>query len=107
MAYQVVWSPTALEDVDAIASYISRDSISYASAVVSRVVNSTRNLENFPFAGRIVPEFGTETIREVFAYSYRIIYRIESGTVTVATVIHVRRELAVRHDIFRSQPNIE
>ena len=73
MAYQVVWSPTALEDIEAIASYISRDSISYAGAVVRKVINSTHNLENFPFAGRIVPEFGSEIIREVFAYSYRII----------------------------------
>jgi len=77
MAYKVVWSPTALEDVEAIASYISRDSVSYAGTVVSRVINSTRNLERFPFAGRIVPEFGSKTIREVFAYSYRIIYRVE------------------------------
>jgi toxin ParE1/3/4 len=93
MAYEVAWSPTALEDVEAIASYISRDSISYAGAVVRRVIKSTRNLEDFPFAGRIVPEFGVKTIREVFAYSYRIIYRIENETVTVAAVIHVRREL--------------
>jgi plasmid stabilization system protein ParE len=58
MAYKVVWSSTALEDIEAIASYISRDSVSYAGTVVSRVINSTRNLEKFPFAGRIVPEFG-------------------------------------------------
>jgi len=93
MAYKVVWSPTALEDIEAIASYISRDSVSYAGTVVTRVINSTRNLEKFPFAGRIVPEFGSETIREVFAYSYRIIYRLENETVTVAAVIHGRREL--------------
>ncbi len=60
MAYQVIWSPTALEDIEAIASYISRDSASYAGAVVRRVINSTRNLQNFPFVGRIVPEFGVE-----------------------------------------------
>jgi plasmid stabilization system protein ParE len=107
MAYQVVWSLTALEDVEAIASFISRDSISYAGAVVGRIINSTRNLENFPFAGRIVPEFEAETIREVFAYSYRIIYRIENQTVTVATVIHGGRELAILHDIFRNPPNFE
>ncbi|GEM_PF-2290322 len=60
MAYQVVCSPTALEDIEAIASYISRDSVSYAGTVVRRVINSTRNLENFPFAGRIVPEIWLE-----------------------------------------------
>ncbi|MGF1675799.1 MAG: type II toxin-antitoxin system RelE/ParE family toxin, partial [Rivularia sp. (in: cyanobacteria)] len=33
MAYQVVWSPKALDDVEAIAVYISRDSASYTAAV--------------------------------------------------------------------------
>ena len=93
MAYQVVWSPTALEDIEAIASYISRDSVFYAGTVVQRIINSTRSLENFPFAGRIVPEFGSKSIREVFAYSYRVIYRIENETVTVAAVIHGKRQL--------------
>jgi toxin ParE1/3/4 len=93
MAYQVIWSPSALDDIEAIAGYISRDSASYAGAVVRRIINSTRNLENFPFTGRIVPEFGSEVIREVFAYSYRVIYRVGDETVTVAAVIHGRREL--------------
>ena len=34
MAYQVVWSSKTLEDVEAIAIYISRDSTAYAAAVV-------------------------------------------------------------------------
>lgn len=52
---------------------------------------STRNLANFPLAGRIVPEFDDETIREVFAYDYRIIYRVEQDNVIVAAVIHGKR----------------
>lgn len=32
----VVWSPEALEDVDAIAAYIARDSIFYAAVVVEK-----------------------------------------------------------------------
>jgi toxin ParE1/3/4 len=91
MAFQVVWSPNALEDLEAIARYISRDSVSYAGAVVRKIINSTRNLEHFPRAGRIVPEFGAENIREVQAYSYRIVYRVEGETITVAAVIHGRR----------------
>ena len=91
MAYRVVWSPTALEDVEAIAAYISRDSISYAAAVVKKLLDSTRYLESSPFAGRIVPEFDDKNLREVFAYSYRIVYRIGTETVTIAAVIHGKR----------------
>jgi len=31
MAYQVGWSPNALDDVEAIATYIARDSVVYAA----------------------------------------------------------------------------
>ena len=93
MAYQVEWSPRAIEDVEAIALYISADSTAYAAAVVKKILNTTRTLSQFPFADRIVPEFGDENIREKFAYSYRIIYRIEGETITIAAVIHGKRLL--------------
>ena len=88
MAYQVVWSSKAIEDIDAIASYISRDSPSYAAAVVQKILLPTRSLTKEPFEGRIVPEFEETNIREQTAYSYRIIYRIDGYTVTIAAVIH-------------------
>jgi toxin ParE1/3/4 len=93
MAYEVVWSPRAVEDVEAIASHIADDSPAYAAAVVRKIVASTRKLSRFPFAGRIVPEFDDENLREQFAYSYRIIYRIQGEIVTIAAVIHGRRLL--------------
>jgi toxin ParE1/3/4 len=79
MAHRVVWSPRALADVEAIAAYIASDSITYAKAVVRKILASTRTLEHFPRAGRKVPEFDNETIRELFVYSYRIIYAVEEA----------------------------
>lgn len=93
MAYRVVWSPRALDDVDSIAAYISRDSTAHASAVVTKIIRATRVLKRFPFSGRIVPEFEDQTLRERFVYSYRLIYRIHEQTVTVAAVIHGKRML--------------
>jgi plasmid stabilization system protein ParE len=93
MAYQVEWSPRAIEDVEAIALYIAADSTSYAAAVVKKILDTTRNLSRFPLAGRIVPEFDDENIREKFVYSYRIIYRIEGETITIAAIIHGKRLL--------------
>lgn len=93
MAYRIVWSPTAIDDVDSIALYISRDSTSYAAAVVKKILDIARSLEAFPFAGRVVPELDDTNIRERFVYNYRIIYRIEETTVTVSAVIHGKRLL--------------
>lgn len=93
MDVHVSWSPAALDDVDAIAEYVHRDSPAYASAVVSKILEAARNLAIFPSAGRIVPELGDNTIREHFVYSYRLIYRIEGNDVLVVAVAHGRRLL--------------
>lgn len=93
MDYRVVWSPRALDDVDAIAAYISRDSTAYASAVVRRIIAITHSFSRLPLAGRIVPEFSDDSVRERFAYSYRIIYRVREGEVTIAAVIHGKRAM--------------
>ncbi|WP_017317304.1 type II toxin-antitoxin system RelE/ParE family toxin [Mastigocladopsis repens] len=99
MAYRVVWSPKALEDVDAIAAYIFRDSASFAATVVQKILDSSDKLSACPCSGSIVPEFNEDTIRELFAYTYRIIYHIQEDTVTIAAVIHGKRLLAQRLDI--------
>lgn len=89
MDYRVEWSPRAVEDVEAIAAYIAADSTAYARAVVKKMIDVTRRLRQFPFAGRVVPEFGEENLREQFAYSYRV----QDETITIAAVIHGKRLL--------------
>ena len=93
MAYRVVWSPRALADVEALASYIAVDSSFYANAVVRRIVTLARSLARFPLSGRKVPEFDDENVHELIAYSYRVIYIVETSEVTIAAVIHGRRML--------------
>jgi toxin ParE1/3/4 len=93
MARLILWSPRALDDVDAIAAYISQDSEAYAASVVRLILSKARTLADFPHIGRIVPEFDDERIREIFAYSYRIIYEVTESDVTIATVIHGSRLL--------------
>jgi toxin ParE1/3/4 len=58
-----------------------------------KIFTLTRMLERFPLAGRKVPEFDDENVRELLAYSYRIIYEVGKDHVTVAAVIHGRRML--------------
>jgi toxin ParE1/3/4 len=93
MAHRVVWSPRALADVEAIAAYIAADSPAYARTVVRRIVNLTRSLSQFPRSGRKVPEFDDEQLRELIAYSYRIIYQIQAAELVIAAVIHGKRDL--------------
>lgn len=44
---KVIWSPSALKDVDSIAEYIARDSTDQASLFVVRLLEATDRLQNF------------------------------------------------------------
>ncbi len=90
---RVAWSPEAVEDVEAIASYIAKDSSYYASAVVKKILTTGSTLNQFPHIGSIVPETGDPAIRERFVYSYRIIYRVRDEQVLIVAVIHGKRLL--------------
>jgi toxin ParE1/3/4 len=46
-----------------------------------------------PFAGRRVPEFSREDVREVFLKSYRIVYRVTQRHCEVLTVFEGHRRL--------------
>jgi toxin ParE1/3/4 len=93
MAHRVGWSRRAIQDLESIAEYIAADSVTYAGIVVKKVVNQTKTLANFPRAGRKVPEFDNENIRELIVYSYRIIYRLEGDAAVIAAIIHGKRLL--------------
>ena len=93
MAYRIEWSPKAAEDIETIALYISADSTAYAAAIVKKFLDTIRSLSRFPFSGRVVPEFDDENVREKIVHGYRIIYRIQVKTVTIAAVLHGRRLL--------------
>jgi plasmid stabilization system protein ParE len=82
-----------VQDLETIASYIAQDSPAYAATVVKTIVNQVKTLASFPRSGRKVPEFDDENIRELIAYSYRIIYRLQQEEVLIAAVIHGKRIL--------------
>jgi toxin ParE1/3/4 len=51
-------------------------------------------LAQFPRAGRKVPEFDDENVREVIVYSYRIVYRLhQDDEIVIAAVNHGKRWL--------------
>jgi plasmid stabilization system protein ParE len=69
---EVIWSPSALDDIDAIAEFIARDSIYHASLFIDRLLEASDHLKLHPQAGRVIPEIGNQFCREVIYGSYRI-----------------------------------
>ncbi len=65
MAYKLIWSPASRDDLRDIVSFISRDSRLRAEAFGYRLISETDKLQSFPEIGRVVPEYGIQTIREI------------------------------------------
>ena len=93
MAQALIWSREALDDIDRIAEYISRDSRYHAEQVVERLFDLAQELPVHPQLGRIVPELADPNVRERFLYSYRLIYEISAEVIRVLAVIHGKRLL--------------
>lgn len=95
MATEVKWTLLALNDVEGIAEFIAKDSQHYASLQVEKFFLRSEALEQFPYSGKMVEEFGLESIRELIEGNYRIIYRIVSEQrVDILTVHHSNRLLS-------------
>lgn len=52
MAREVIWSFEAAGDLDALAAYIARDSVSYAAAFTQRILEISRTLNESSERGR-------------------------------------------------------
>lgn len=93
MAFKLEWSEEALEDIESIATYIEKDSPFYAKSIVSTIFEKAEILKDFSELGRVVPETNNSNIREIFIYSYRLIYQINEDTVLFVAVVHGKRLL--------------
>lgn len=69
------------------------DSALYAHRIIDKVIECTELISQNPRIGRKVPEFDRKDIREMFIYSYRIIYLLKEDEVQIISVIHGARLL--------------
>lgn len=87
----VIWSIPAKEALRQIHEFIGNDSEFYSQKVVDDIIHATEQIELFPNSGRVVPELSDERTREIFIYSYRIIYEISTDDVTILNIVHGAR----------------
>jgi plasmid stabilization system protein ParE len=63
-----------------------------AGVFADRALRATDRLADYPRSGRVVPELGIQTIRELIVGSYRIIYRLREDQVHLLTVHSCRAD---------------
>lgn len=97
---EVRWSLTASEDLQELEDFIARDSVLHAISFVDRLVEAAEKPSD-NHLGRIVPEFSRSDLRELIFRSYRIVYLVKNGAVTILRAVHGARDLA---DLARREP---
>ena len=91
---EIIWTATALSDIDSIAAYISLDSAFYAKQLVQKIFLAAEKLERYPEIGKIVRELPSYNYREILLKKYRIIYRVDFNNVYIVSVHHSSRLLS-------------
>jgi len=88
------WTELAVQDLRDIHDYIAKDSKFYADRYIDKLIDRVDQLESQPKSGRIVPEFGIISIREIIEGNYRIVYQINnSSSISILRIHHAAREL--------------
>jgi toxin ParE1/3/4 len=93
MAYQIRWSPKAVQSLEVICIFIAKDSPHYAALFAGRILQIVRNLGSFPMAGRMVPEYKDSQLREKIYENYRIVYRVKGDWIEIVMITHGARLL--------------
>jgi plasmid stabilization system protein ParE len=90
---EIIWTDPALQELDAIAEYISLDNPAAASALVDQVFKKAERLVDFPQSGRCPPELPNSVYRELVIPPCRIFYRENMDRILVLYVMREERQL--------------
>ena len=77
MAFKVIWTETAADDLQAIVRYIAADDPEAARRLAERILARIDAAAALPFSCRSVPERENPSVREALLRPYRIIYTVD------------------------------
>jgi plasmid stabilization system protein ParE len=78
--------------LDEAIEYIAQDSPQAAEQVLEVALRTASSLRELSERGRVVPEIGNPKIREVFVYSYRVLYMVADDQVQILAFLHGTRD---------------
>ena len=86
---RVHWTDRAKRRLKLLHDHIRKDSPLLAPRVIERLVRRSMQIGEVPYAGREVPEYQREDVREILERPYRIL----PDRIDVITVMHYRQLL--------------
>ena len=91
---RIVWGESAQQALDEVVGDIAKDSPEGAIRVLTLSLEKVASLSTLPERGRMVPEVGDPTLRELFVYDYRLLYRVYDDRVVIQAFLHGARDFA-------------
>jgi plasmid stabilization system protein ParE len=88
----VVLAAEAESDLEAIAEYIARDSVTAALAVVDELRDKCLALADAPRGYPLVPRYERHGVRRRTCASYLIFYRLGAEAIEVVHILHGARD---------------
>jgi len=97
MAYTVIISQNAIEDISALGEYVAEnDCPENADRLIDQLEEVIRSLSDFPERGvrpKELVELGRNEYREIHFKPYRIFYHLQDEQVTVLLITDGRRDM--------------
>ncbi|MDG1120841.1 MAG: type II toxin-antitoxin system RelE/ParE family toxin [Glaciecola sp.] len=90
---EIVWTSTALDDLNDIAEYIALSNLSAAKKLTQKVFEKISRLEDYPESGKRPQELINLNYREVIVNPCRIFYKVDGDKVYILHVMRQEREL--------------
>jgi len=91
---RVIWTAQAQLALNEALDYIAQDSTDGARAVLDQALAAASGLETLSERGRIVPELGNPSVREVFVFRYRLLYEVSENEIHILAFIHGAQDFA-------------
>ena len=92
---ELIWTNTALEDVERIKQNIEQDSIIYADRYTRNFLNKITLLIEHSELGKTLmfgKKYDMMNFREKLISNYNVIYLVEDGRIYIITVVHTARD---------------
>lgn len=94
--YKVVWTRSAVFDLESIIEYVAENRPLTARALFRRLKKQIETLSHSPQRGRYIPELEEQGIflyRELIISPWRVMYRVHERVVYVMAIIDSRRNI--------------
>ncbi|MBK1724348.1 type II toxin-antitoxin system RelE/ParE family toxin [Thiocystis violacea] len=88
MAGELIWSRTALDDIEAIAGWIARDSMTHARDLVERIVARSEALLTETSRPQLLLDLDAIRVLERPLEGFRILYERHGDDLHLLAVIH-------------------